>query len=131
MISGHINAYVFFQCERFKVHGFVGKTCSLETVRTAVSSLGTARGYFSPEFLAARSAWRADPRSLTKRLSDTEQTVTSLIALGLSDEEIGLRLAISRHTAQHHRTNILRKLEQPGTPKLMALAAASGFGPLR
>lgn len=131
IVSSHLNEYLVSRCEQLRIHGYVGKTCSVETLREAVRSLAYTKGYVSPEFLAARRAWRADPQCIEKRLSDREQEVFSLTALGLNDEEIGLRLNISKHTAQHHRTNIIQNLGLPGTPKLMALAIKKGWGRLR
>jgi len=46
---------------------------------------------------------------------------------GLSDEEIGERLNLSPRTVQTHRSNILRKLDLKGTPKLIAFAVENGF----
>jgi len=60
-------------------------------------------------------------------LSDWERAILSLIGQGLNDDEIGERLNLSPRTVQTHRSNILRKLDLKGTPKLIAFAVENGF----
>jgi DNA-binding NarL/FixJ family response regulator len=93
-----------------------------DPARRAEGDLG-GRIYFSQAFQAARVARRSDPRSFIKVLSDWERAILSLIGQGLSDEEIGERLNLSPRTVQTHRSNILRKLNLKGTPKLIAFAS--------
>ncbi|MGH7959909.1 MAG: response regulator transcription factor, partial [Opitutaceae bacterium] len=101
-----------------------------QALKDAISALRDGKNYYSPEFLAAKAAWRNDPNSITKRLSDSEQRVLPLIARGFNDEEIGRELGISRKTAETHRSSILRRLRIAGTPKLIAFAIEKGFGVL-
>lgn len=46
-------------------------------------------------------------RSLTQK----QQTVCDLLALGLSSKEISARIGISRRTVESHRVEIFRKYE--------------------
>jgi len=59
-------------------------------------------------------------------LSDREQDVLSLIAEGLSNQEIADRLVISLPTVKTHIGNIFNKLDV--TSRTQALARASSLG---
>jgi DNA-binding NarL/FixJ family response regulator len=132
VISAHIDEYTLSRCEKLHVHGFIDKdTETVATLKCALTAVAQSRTYFSARFETARRRLRADPRTIEKRLSDTQQQVLSLIARGLSDQEIADCRGIATKTAEHHRTNILRRLGIPGTPKLIVSAIARGFGELR
>lgn len=51
--------------------------------------------------------------SSVQKLTSRELEVLDLILTGQSSREIGTKLSISRFTADHHRANILTKLELP------------------
>lgn len=128
VVSSHCDDYTLFRVEKSGVHGFLDKNSNtLETLGEALKSIEEGRIYFSAAFLAAKTARRTDPRSFTKVLSEWERAILSLIGQGLSDEEIGERLSLSHRTVQTHRSNILRKLDIKGTPKLIAFAIEHGF----
>ena len=129
VISAHINEYILAGCEKFRVHGFIDKNTEMVAmVTSALVAVAQGKTYFSTAFETARRIWHHNPCTIAKRLSNTEQRVLSLIARGLSDEEIAEHLTMARKTAGHHRTNILRRLGAPGTPKLIVSAIGSGFG---
>ena len=128
MLSSHCDDYTLFRVEKSGVHGFIDKNSNtLDILRDALKAIAEGRIYFSQAFQAARMARRSDPRSFVKVLSDWERAILSLIGQGLSDEEIGERLNLSPRTVQTHRSNILRKLDLKGTPKLIAFAVEHGF----
>ncbi|HYD82473.1 MAG TPA: response regulator transcription factor [Opitutus sp.] len=128
VLSSHCDDYTLFRVEKSGVHGFIDKNSNtVETLQDALSSIAAGRIYFSAAFQSAKLARRTDPRSFTKVLSEWERAILSLIGQGLSDEEIGARLNLSHRTVQTHRSNILRKLDIKGTPKLIAFAIEHGF----
>ena len=128
MLSSHCDDYTLFRVEKSGVHGFIDKNSNtVEILRDALKAIEDGRIYFSQAFQAARLARRTDPRSFVKVLSDWERAILSLIGQGMSDEEIGERLSLSPRTVQTHRSNILRKLDLKGTPKLIAFAVEHGF----
>lgn len=128
MLSSHCDDYTLFRVEKSGVHGFIDKNSNtVGILREALKSIAQGRIYFSQAFQAARMARRTDPRSFIKVLSDWERAILSLIGHGLTDEEIGERLNLSPRTVQTHRSNILRKLDLRGTPKLIAFAVENGF----
>lgn len=128
VLSSHCDDYTLFRVEKSGVHGFIDKNSNtVETLQEALTAIADGRIYFSAAFQAAKLARRTDPRSFTKVLSEWERAILSLIGQGLSDEEIGERLNLSHRTVQTHRSNILRKLDVKGTPKLIAFAIEHGF----
>lgn len=128
VLSSHCDDYTLFRVEKSGVHGFIDKNSNtVETLQDALSAIAAGRIYFSAAFQSAKLARRTDPRSFTKVLSEWERAILSLIGQGLSDEEIGARLNLSHRTVQTHRSNILRKLDIKGTPKLIAFAIEHGF----
>jgi len=66
---------------------------------------------------------RFDPGPLTVR----ERQVLQLIAEGKSNREIAGALCISGHTVQHHRGNIMRKLNVRKTADLVRYAIRKGY----
>lgn len=128
LVSAHCGPYVAYYLERLRVHGFVDKqTQSVGMIKSALCALARDETYFSPSVMAARRALQSDPYAFSKLLSERETAIVALIARGATDLEIGQQLDISDRTVQTHRTNILRKLALPGTPKLMAFALDKGF----
>ncbi|ACB75522.1 response regulator [Opitutus terrae] len=128
VLSCHVDAHTVHEVERVGVEGFVDKTSStVSMLGDALADIAGGRTYFSPAFKAAQRAHRRDQQSADKLLSDTERRVLSFIGHGLSDEEIGQRLGITRNTAQTHRSHILRKLRVGNSARLAAYAVRHGF----
>ena len=61
------------------------------------------------------------------RLSERERDVVSLIALGLTNAEIGRRLHISEKTVETHRAHVLRKLGLRTRAHLVRFAIEHGL----
>jgi DNA-binding NarL/FixJ family response regulator len=128
VVSSHCDDYTLFRVEKSGVHGFIDKNSNtIETMRDALVSIAAGRVYYSAAYLDAKLARRNDPRSFVKVLSEWERAILSLIGQGLTDDELGRRLKLSPRTVQTHRSNILRKLDIKGTPKLIAFAIEHGF----
>ena len=70
---------------------------------------------------------RDDPACFTKILSDWEVEILSRIGQALSDAEICKQLGLRASTIQMHRSQIMRKLEITGTPKLIHFALEKGI----
>lgn len=127
-LSAYCDDYTLFRVEKDGFHGFVDKgSNSLGAIMRALAALAEGKTFFSPIFQAARLARRADPFSFEKILSEAQQAVLGLVALGLSDEEIAARLGIAPLTARTHRRDLFRKLHVHGTPKLISWALEHGF----
>jgi DNA-binding NarL/FixJ family response regulator len=60
-------------------------------------------------------------------LTSRQVEILGLIADGLSDKEIALRLQLSQHTVHAHVANILNRLELPSRAAAVALATRIGL----
>lgn len=128
ILSSHCDDYTLYRVEKSGIPGFVDKNANTTAVLgEALQAVAAGRCYYSATFQSVRDERRQNPRAFTKILTDWELEILALIGLGLTDAEIGERLEISSRTVQTHRSNILRKLEIPGTPKLMRFAIDNGF----
>ncbi len=74
------------------------------------------------------------PREGTKKsfqlkqlLTGREQEVLSLLATGLTNNQIAATLHISKHTVKNHVSSIYRKLEISDRTKVALLAIRNGF----
>jgi DNA-binding NarL/FixJ family response regulator len=61
------------------------------------------------------------------KLTNREREIIQLIAEGLKNKEIAMRLSISPATVRHHLSAIFAKLEVPGRLKLMVFAYQQGL----
>ena len=69
-----------------------------------------------------------EPRTVTgEPLTIREREIVKLIAEGKSSKEIGELLFISSRTVQHHRANIMRKLNLKKTADLIKYAIQKGY----
>jgi DNA-binding NarL/FixJ family response regulator len=56
-------------------------------------------------------------------LSDDDLTLLGLVALGMSDHEIGVRMCLSRHTIKHRIERMRRRQHARNRVQLAAVAA--------
>ena len=84
-----------------------------------IKGLCEGETYVSPD-LAARLLTQArarpredtsDPQALLSTLTSREEQILELVAQGLSNKEIGLKLDIREKTVKHYMTNVLQKLQ--------------------
>lgn len=64
---------------------------------------------------------------LVKQLTPREIEIVILITDGLTDEQIGQQLSISKNTVSTHRKKILSKLQLPNTASLVRVAMQHGI----
>jgi DNA-binding NarL/FixJ family response regulator len=62
-----------------------------------------------------------------EKLTMRERQILKLIAEGLSNKDIADRLFVSVRTVEHHRANIMRKLDIKSTAKLVKYAISKGY----
>jgi DNA-binding NarL/FixJ family response regulator len=72
---------------------------------------------------------RTTPVDSYQSLTAREREVFMLIAMGLSNTEIGNRLFVSPRTAETHRANIMRKLKLRSQTDAVLLAVRRGLVP--
>lgn len=91
--------------------------------------LGSAIGLGLLGRYQASSAAAAPIPRPTLNLSKREIQVLALVAEGLTNAEIGLKLITSKRTIETHRQNIIAKTQTRNTAALIKLAARQGLLP--
>ena len=116
-------------------HGFIVKEATLQdfmaTIRTVAaggqvvpaSLSGTLLTHIAIQAVGRQLPGVAESVRLTRR----EREVMDLIAEGLSNKEVALRLHLSEHTIHRHISNILTKLDVPSRTAAVAQAALQGL----
>ncbi len=98
---------------------------SPSVTRRLIASLAS-RGPALPPVKGQSGPWAAPGTSLA-RLTDREREVLSLVAQGLSNDEIAARLYLSPLTTKTHVSRIMTKLGARDRAQLVVLAYESGL----
>jgi len=107
------------------VKGFVLKNSDIKEVKTALDVVFDGGSFFSSELLQnlvnnLKSSSKSN--EIHAELSEREMEILILICQGLSNQEIGDKLFISKRTVDKHRANILEKSESKNTAQLVVYA---------
>ena len=105
--------------------GFLLKNTNLQEVKTAIDTVMSGGNYFSQELmqnLLRNYKSVKEAKEPEAELSDREIEILLLICSGLSNQEIGDRLFISKRTVEKHRANILCKTSCKNTAGLVMYA---------
>lgn len=107
------------------VKGFLLKNSDIKEVKTALDVVFEGGSFFSSELLqnlvnSLKSSSRS--KEIHAELSEREMEILILICQGLSNQEIGDKLFISKRTVDKHRANILEKSESKNTAQLVVYA---------
>ncbi len=108
------------------VRGYVLKDEATDSLVEAVRAVASGRTWFS-QAVAGRLARRiAQPDPLT-RLTEREREILTLVAWGLSNEDIASSLFIARRTVQNHISSIYGKLGIKSRAEAVLLAVRLGL----
>ena len=102
--------------------GFLLKNSNVEEVIDAANTVMGGGNYFSKELLFSivKNFKRTGNNSSDLlELSSREMEILKLICEGLSNQEIGEKLFISKRTVDKHRSNILEKTNSKNTAQLV------------
>jgi len=107
------------------VKGFVLKNSDIKEVKTALDVVFDGGSFFSSELLqnlvnSLKSS--AKSKETHTELSEREMEILILICQGMSNQEIGDKLFISKRTVDKHRANILEKSDSKNTAQLVVYA---------
>ena len=105
--------------------GFLLKNTNLQEVKTAIDTVMDGGNYFSQELmqnLLRNYRLTKEQKGTESELSEREVEILLLISEGLSNQEIGDRLFISKRTVEKHRANILDKTNCKNTAGLIMFA---------
>lgn len=107
------------------VKGFLLKNSNLQEVKTAINTVMAGGNYFSQELmqnLLRNYKVGKESKDCESELSEREIEIVLLISQGLSNQEIGDQLFISKRTVEKHRANILDKTNCKNTAGLVMFA---------
>jgi len=109
--------------------GYVLKEAADAEVVAAVREVAGGGRYVNPELGARLIAAEAETERLAEEnpLSEREQEVLRLLALGHTNQEIAKQLYISVRTAETHRAHIMQKLRLQSRAELVRYALDHGL----
>jgi DNA-binding NarL/FixJ family response regulator len=134
LLTGSEGDERIFDALRAGAHGLLLKDTEPTELVRAVELLAKGEALLSPALarrLIAELASRPDPQlpdsDLLEELTAREREVVSLVALGLSNDEIGEQLVVSRATAKTHVSRAMVKLHARDRAQLVVFAYESGL----
>lgn len=100
-----------------------------DIARTVMENIGQGGGAGSPATAATAQPARPDGtlNPQLEQLTDREREVLTLIARGLTNQQIGEKLFISIKTVQAHRANLMEKLDLHDAVELTKFAIKTGL----
>jgi DNA-binding NarL/FixJ family response regulator len=110
--------------------GYVLKGVSASDLARVVRAVSAGEVYVAPSlaFGLLREMSAPPANDPLAELSARERQVLELVASGMSNQEIGLKLGLAEKTIKHYMTNILTKLQVRSRVEAALLAARSGLG---
>jgi two-component system, NarL family, nitrate/nitrite response regulator NarL len=110
--------------------GYVLKGVSARELAAVLRSVSAGEVYVAPSlaFGLLREMSKPRPSDPLAELSTRERQVLELVASGLSNQEIGLKLGLAEKTIKHYMTNILTKLQVRSRVEAALMAAKVGLG---
>ncbi|MGQ9928266.1 MAG: LuxR C-terminal-related transcriptional regulator [Chloroflexaceae bacterium] len=105
------------------VQGYLLKNTQALALAQALRSIVAGQQVFAPEIMV--STFSARPDLAGEMLTRREREVLMLLARGLSNDEIGARLCVSRATVKFHCGQIFAKLGVQSRPRLLLWPTAT------
>lgn len=106
--------------------GYILKQKPAAELINAIRTVSRGETYLDPSIVGKLLAPRV-PRGMPRQLTERERDVVTLIALGYTNKEIGLRLAVSVKTVEAHKSHVMRKLEITSRAGLVRYALLQGW----
>jgi DNA-binding NarL/FixJ family response regulator len=109
--------------------GYLAKDVSPSELIRAVKVVAKGENYVDPRIAGSllRKRLMSDGRMADDELSDRESDVVRLIAQGLSNKEIGVRLCLSEKTIKNHVSRIFSKLNISARAQAVVYAMRTGM----
>ena len=109
------------------INGYLFKFAGLDDLSLAVQTISEGENFFDFRvtniLLEKKTRLKKDKTALSKR----ETEILKLIVKGLTSNQIGEKLFISRFTVQKHRKNIIKKTKVHSTAELVKYAIDRGI----
>jgi DNA-binding NarL/FixJ family response regulator len=112
VLTTHLRAEVMQRCLSAGVEGYIVKDCTPAELIRALKTVATGVPYADPRVAGAllRRRSQSNGRHEVGELSTRETEIIRLIAAGLSNKEISMRLQLSEKTVKNHISRIFSKL---------------------
>ena len=134
VLTMHKDKEYLYQAVTAGAEGYLLKEDADSELFSAIDRVRQGKIYVSPKLSEElTTGWikmtRGDDKSSFEpvRLTTREREVLKLIAEGKSSKEIGDLLFISARTVEHHRANIMEKLNLKNTADLVKYAVQKGY----
>jgi DNA-binding NarL/FixJ family response regulator len=130
VLSMHAGESYVVDALRSGATSYVVKDSSASELVEAVREAAAGRRFLSTPFSTTgleALLTREPERDLYATLTTREREILELSAQGLTNPEVGRKLAISPRTAETHRANVLRKLGLRGQKDLIRYAIKRGI----
>ena len=124
VLTGSADRELMMRTVRLGVHGFLRKSAETAEVLAAVHALLRGEGVFAAGPAATETP---DPADRAPLLTERENQVLKLLAVGMSNREIGDRLVISEATVKFHVRNLRDKLEVRRRTQIVHTATRQGI----
>lgn len=111
--SMHEDSWILSHIDLYKIHGYVSKNESADTLLGAVSKIRNGSEAFSETYLKARSKDNKECAAANDDvvITDREKQVLYYLSKGCTTQEIAEKLHISYYTAKTHRNHLAKKLK--------------------
>jgi DNA-binding NarL/FixJ family response regulator len=122
-----------FTAMRAGAHGYVLKDAQKEDLLRAIRAVGSGEAIFSPA-IASRmisffnSVRPVTPAQVFPELTEREREILDLIAQGLNNGEVALRLVLSASTVRNYVSSIFSKLQVADRAQAIVKARDAGLG---
>lgn len=133
VLSGFSEDAKIIESIRAGATGYILKNSLPDELVAAIRQTYRGEAPFNPTVartLVQQIASSNEPTAADADLTDREKEIVRLIANGLSNEEIGIRLDITARTVATHVSNVLRKLGLSNRTQLALWALRNGYASL-
>jgi two-component system invasion response regulator UvrY len=113
VISSDHSRQNIFEVLEYGVKNFLTKECDRQEIIEAIRATARGEKFFCHkiiDLILEKHIQKNEVDCEPTLLSDRENEVITLIAVGLTNKQIGGKLNLSPHTISTHRKNIMRKL---------------------
>ena len=127
-LTMHGDESYYYQMIDAGAKGFLLKNSKPDDVLDAIKQVCQGKHYFSEEIMYSviRNLNKNDTEIPDIQLSSRETEVLKMICAGLSNQEIGDKLFISKRTVDNHRASLLEKTQSKNTAQLVIYAIKMG-----
>ena len=125
VLSMHTDQHFISAAMQAGALGYISKDAAASELIEGILAVGRGEVYFSKDVCQVAVALRA--QGVNDRLTEREQEVLRLCALGNDSAAVGEQLGISRRTVEGHRANLMKKLSMKSQSDVVRYALRHGI----